>query len=427
MKSLSCKLLVGSLMFLVGACTVTSEKIQVWKGTQKGPAKLRAAVRDTKIAPSLRVEAAEALADISLVDILTKDLKTLTAADRGKISNVLAEKLIVRMNGTSEQATTKVQIQAKDVLFSLRPVLSGGARAKVDQALVNWVSGDWIARSGGVHSAEKIVTTIGHGSAPALAARIGVDRKVVLVIARLLNKIGTPKDRQVAAQKLVALANEQNPPQKATFEALGKMRASVSRVYLQKVAKVGKGPYRAWALRALKFDPHPSTVAVAGHIAASTKEGNDTRAAAFEVLEKIAGDPTLAALGRIIAADPKALVRYRAVEAIVVCCGAKGVKQALEALPVKQKYKKGDVSDFIEKDIKRVGKAALPVLRQALTSKSWIARVIAARLLGEWGGKQDLPALRKTAGDRAKLKGWGTSATVGSEAQAALAKLSGGA
>ncbi|PID38000.1 MAG: hypothetical protein CSA24_00715 [Deltaproteobacteria bacterium] len=424
MKSVSCKLLLVTLSVgLLTGCEVTAEKIKTWKGTQKGPAKLRAAVLDDKVKTDLRVMAAEALAEINLVDYLAKDLKTLAAGARDKVTGALSARLIKRMEGTSPQATTKVQIQAKDALFSLRGAFSDATRRKADEALVKWVAGDWIARSGGEHSAEKVVTTIGASAAPMLAESIGADPKVVLTIAKLLKKIGKEADRLVAAKKLVAHVMDYNPPQKASFEALGRMQAPASRAYLQKVAKVGKGEYRGWALRALKYDPDPSTIPVAGAIAGSAKEPDPLRGAAFEALETIKGAKTAEVLSKIIATDPKDLVRYRAIEAITACCGGEGVGKLLEALPSKENYKKRDVKDFIEKDIKRVGKAAVPALRKALESKSWIARVIAVRLLGQLGSKQDADALSKMTADRAKLKGWGSPATVGSEAKAALASL----
>lgn len=428
MKSASWRAVVAlGLALALGSasgCEVTPEKIQQWKATQKGPAKLRAAVLDSKLKPVLRAQAAEALAEINLVDYLVKDLKTLPAAERVKVADSLAGRLITRMRGTSDQATTKVQVQAKDTLVSLRTAFGDGARAKVDQALVQWLAGDWASRGGGEHSAEKIVTSIGKAAAPVLATQIGIDNKVVLSLSELVRKTGTQADRDVAAAKLVALANEQNPPQKPTFEALGKIGSAKARAFLQRVAQKGKGDYRKWALRALKYDPDAATVPVAAAIAANAKEENGLRGAAFEALEKVPGKATEDALVPIITNDPKEIVRYRAIEAMAACCGVTGAQKLLEALQPRFNYKEGDVTDFIEKDLRKLGKKLVPVLQQSLSSKSWITRVVAVRLLGQLGSKADIPALQKLAGDRARLKGWGVAtATVGAEAKAAVAKL----
>src|ERR1041384_3400772 len=51
------------------ACTkVTSDNIQLWKTTQKGPERLNDALNDPGVAPRLRAESAAALVDIGHAD-----------------------------------------------------------------------------------------------------------------------------------------------------------------------------------------------------------------------------------------------------------------------------------------------------------------------------------------------------------------------
>ena len=406
------------------ACQVTPEKIETWKGTQHGPAKLRAAVLDTGLTPGLRSRAALALVEIGLAGHLAQDLATLAAPDKEKLTDQLVRKLLEQMHGASEQATTKVQLQAKDALFGLRGVYSTATRAKVEAAIVAWVSGDWMARGGGEHSINKIVQVLGGVAARQLAERIGVDAKLVIAMAELIARHGTVADRERAATKLIALVKEQDPPQAATFEALGKVRSPRSRALLLTFALKGKGKYRLWALRALHYDPDPSSVAKLEAIAGAQKEAMELRGAAFEVLEKIAAPGSAEALGRILGNDSDWKVRYRAVEALCRCCKAKGVEKLLTALSSRFNYDKKDVIDLIEKDIKDLGKSALPALRAGLEAPSWIAKLVAVRLLGQMGTKADAAALKKLFDDRTRLKGKGwDSATLGSEAQAAARLL----
>ncbi len=109
-------LAVGGLL----GCEVTSEKIQQWKQSEKGPAKIRYALRDTNQKLNIRAEAAEALGDLGLFAPLSEDLKSLSAADRKPIVDDLERRLVGRMQGSNPTATSKVQIQAKDTLFSIR-------------------------------------------------------------------------------------------------------------------------------------------------------------------------------------------------------------------------------------------------------------------------------------------------------------------
>src|SRR5689334_23237193 len=53
----------------LAACTkVTSDNIQLWKTTQKGPERLNEALNDPGVAPRLRAESAAALVDIGHAD-----------------------------------------------------------------------------------------------------------------------------------------------------------------------------------------------------------------------------------------------------------------------------------------------------------------------------------------------------------------------
>ncbi|MBW2733658.1 MAG: HEAT repeat domain-containing protein [Deltaproteobacteria bacterium] len=413
-------LFVGSL----SACKVTSEKIQTWKRSQHGEAKLRTAVMDRELETSLRIEAAQALTDLSFVSYLAKDLETLPAVDRTHITSALVKSLLSQMSGTSEQRTSKVQLQAKDTLFALRMVFDAPTRTETDKAVVHWIAGDWMERRRGEHSAQKVVKGIGQSAGGYLAERVGADPKVVNTIAELIRKQGTAAHRAVAAARLLKLVAEQDPPMKQTFAALGTIGTNSTRTYLLKVAREGRQEkYRLWAFWALKADPNPASVGVLAFAAGNAKEARNVRGAAFEALEKINAPAAAKALAEIITREKGETVRYRAVEAIIQCCKVAGVRNLLAALPPQFNYNEADVVDLIEKDIKALGKSVLPALRKGLRAQSWISRVVAVRLIGQLGVKTDIEALEKFIGDRTRLKGWSTGATLGSEAKAAIEQL----
>lgn len=82
MKSAIClwSLIAAILLIALGGCEVTSEKIGVWKQSENGAPKLRAALRDRRQKLSIRVEAAEALCEVGLLAPLSEDIKAVTTA-----------------------------------------------------------------------------------------------------------------------------------------------------------------------------------------------------------------------------------------------------------------------------------------------------------------------------------------------------------
>ena len=80
--------LVLALAFLLAASgceSVSSESIQRWKTTQKGPGKLQDALKDSSVAPKLRAEAAAALVDMGMADGLREAM--------GQMDGLLAEEV----------------------------------------------------------------------------------------------------------------------------------------------------------------------------------------------------------------------------------------------------------------------------------------------------------------------------------------------
>jgi hypothetical protein len=413
------------LTILLVGCEVTSEKIDRWKQSEKGAAKIRAALRDTGQKTPVRIEAAEALAEMGLFLPMAEDLKSLPAADRKKLSEELTRRLLVKMKGSNPKATTRVQLQAKDALFSLREVVEGHLVQIVDTEVLQWLLTDWQNRQGGEHSGEKIINAIRAPAGPIIAAHIADNPLLMVPLATLLRDVGEPAAREAAAEQLIEFAKKQNPLEMATLHALGKVGSLEGVAYLTTLASKGEVQHRLWALRALALFPQATIVSTMKTIAADTSLKEDDailRDEAFTVMEKIDAPESLEALGSFLA-DKDEKVRYRAVEGILSGFKAKGLTKLLQSLPSSYTYKKQDIIDFIEEDIvKEVGQDALGPLREALNSKSWISKLVAVRGLGRLGLKEDVEALAKLANDSTPLRGW-EGATIGSESNAAAEKI----
>src|SRR5204862_7234821 len=67
---------------MLGCDKPTSESIALWKTTEKGPAKLTAAVGDRSVDPKLRAEAALALADLGQGEEAEGQVAALPAGER---------------------------------------------------------------------------------------------------------------------------------------------------------------------------------------------------------------------------------------------------------------------------------------------------------------------------------------------------------
>jgi HEAT repeat protein len=331
------------------------------------------------------------------------------------------------MKGSNPKATTKVQVQAKDALFALRDVADANLRKSNDAEVLRWILADLQERSLGEHSAEKIITTIGVPAGNVLAEQIAVDPNLVVAFATHLRSVGDQAARDNGATKLIELAKRQTDGAQLgkTIEGVGKVGSLRAVSYLAEIAKKGSFEQRKLALRALALYPHVSVVELARGIAADSSlkgEEAELRDDAFTLLEKIADPKSMEALLSLLALKEEK-ARYQAVEAVVGGFKEKGLTKLLEAFPSSYTYKKEDIKDYVEEDIVKLGKAALPAMRQALQSQSWVARVVAIRVLGRIGTKEDAPALEKLSTDSTKLRGWGAGATIGTEAKAAAQSI----
>lgn len=433
-------------LLLVGlvplGCEVTSEKIAVWKQNDRSVAKLRYAVRDEGQTLAIRAEAAAALAEKGWAVPLADDLRAIKDSDRQHITRELAKSLVEKMQGDNPKATSQVQLDAKDALFSIRSMLRPDLREEVDKALVGWLVMDYQQRDQGNHSVEKIVETVGKVAGRTLAEAITRPDAPIADIAKQLSRVGTQEDRDAAARSLAEAARKADAHSLDVIAALGHVGSPEAVKYLEELAR-GQGikpqgedvdaraastlQWRTYATRALGLSARVEALDTLKAIAGDDSLKDDQallRAAAFESLERYSSPKALDIILTFLNdADEK--VRYRAVEAALTGHGRAALPKLLESLPTEYDYAKGDLEDLVEADIIRLGAEAAPALRKGLKSESWVARLVSARLLGVVGNRGDIALLRDVASDKTKIKGkgWDSAATVGSEAKTSIAAL----
>src|SRR5882672_8574822 len=110
----------------------TSDNIQLWKTTQKGPDRLHEALTDHGVAPRLRGEAAAALVDIGRADDVDAAMAQMPPDERAEILKTLIPTYEVAMKDPMPDKS----LGARDALFSIRAYATPEDQKGIDGALL---------------------------------------------------------------------------------------------------------------------------------------------------------------------------------------------------------------------------------------------------------------------------------------------------
>ncbi len=182
--------LLVSLLAL-GACQVTEEKIERWKGTQNGPKKLAGTLIDPEVETELRARAGVALVEINEWKLFRESFKKMERADAQEVIKAIAPKLgkIVESAG---ETISREQIDAKDGLFMMVEFAESEALAALRKPLVHWCTrGDYNKRAmAGNHNAKTIVEKLGPPAAEAMIDILKMDNPTIEHVAKLIREAG---------------------------------------------------------------------------------------------------------------------------------------------------------------------------------------------------------------------------------------------
>jgi hypothetical protein len=376
-----------------GACNPTPEKIARWKETERGPGKLRDALQNSGLDPSLRAQALAALVEVGMAQDALADLGKVDDKDRKAIIHDAVPRLaeVARGSGIAGSATTRAQREAKDALYLLRPDAADADRALADTALIEWTTADLNGRmSSGGHSSEKILVAIGPKTAPRLAELMQPGSSQLVSAAGIFGKVADADARARAADALIQRIQKAGPRglDDQALQALGLIGGPRATAFLVDQAEHGpngkEGEMREKALLALAqgnvAQGDSALQSAALRIAGDKKAPGKVRESAFQLLEKMPTSVTgLIALMR----DPDETVRWRAVEAALASGKDKAVVAVLEALNPAAKYKPEDLDSYVVHDLLLVGPTALPPLQTELASKNAVARLVATKAIAQ--------------------------------------------
>jgi hypothetical protein len=417
--------LVVALGLTAAACeSATSEKIQTWKGTEKGPGKIEDTLRSANVPAGLRAEAAAALVDIGRAEKVDEVMAGVPAGERSEILKTLME---IYIKGMASPQLPKVR-DARDGLFSLRQYAPAEEQKRIDQVLLASIEKDLFdgRLSGGRHSLEKMLPAIGTAAGPMLVRLLGDPKAPYRGLAELLVKVGDADARDKGGAALIGRMSPGRPMPNDLWISLGMIGGPTVTEFLLGKMQKGSPEDAVAAARALQQSRFPAALPVALKIAGDPKATGELRDESFGVVERIGGPEAQKGLVKIIAEDKNEKVRYRAHEAALVVGKGEAIRPALEAFSPKLSFKREDVVDFLVKDISKLGAQAKPQVLATLGSPSALARMtavlaleapVSAALTGHMGGAEDAAALLKLGDDKATVKGFPAGTSVGSEAK----------
>ncbi len=410
--------LIAAVCGSAGGCgKATSDDIQLWKTTEKGPGRLVAALGDHEAEPRLRAEAAVALVEIGKADEVDAALAAVPANERWGVIKPLVPLYVTAMGAAKDSAPEK-SLALRDALFSLRASGEAGDQARIDAALMPGIEQE--LRSGrvrnGRHSVEKILTAVGTPAGGMLARLLGEPILGYAAVAELLARVGDEGARRKGADSLVARARRERPVSEQMWKAIGLLGGPVAVAFLEEKISTGNRDEANAAVRALQQRREPTVLAFALKVAGDSKADRSIRDEMFGVVENIGGLEARDGLVRIIQADKEELVRYRAFESLLVVAKQEGVLMGLEAFPASPSYKKVDVEDLLVKLIEKLGPPVRLVLLHGLESKFPLARMTTVLSLESMGKTSDTDALDKIAKDTGIIRGFPAGDTIGKEA-----------
>jgi len=425
----SIAVLLGCLA--LAGCTVTEEKIELWKTTQNGPKKLAGAMIDTSIDTPLRAKAGVALVAINEWDFFREAFQKMERADAQGVILGMTPLLGELVGGGGPDATiTREQIDAKDALFITLDHAEGEAREAVSRHLIAWCTqGQYNQRAmAGQYNSRTIVRKLGAPAAEAMIPMMTVDEVTNEYIANLIRDIDDAAVIEKASAHWAGVL-------KANLAKVGEFHMVVAGVIGGEAladalvelasAKDLSAELQRFALRAY------SMAFEKGHMKASP--GRMERL--FEMAESAEYDKyhreetylTIAQIGEASAADRVArllqekdfFMRLVGLRCLLRMDGPGQIGRALGTRGLAASAREiAEVVDWVGR---------FPDLREALlevaSSGTPFARGVALQALATVGGAADAEAIGGLAGNRTRLPKGFEHGTVGEAARATAEKL----
>ena len=389
---------------LAGCEKTNHENIEKWMKTEKGPGKLKGAVKDSSLDADLSAHAAENLIRIGQDSELRAMYAAMSPERAQAVVAKLAPRLWERARIEREDAVpAPLNITAKDALFDIRKYAAEDTRGQIDGYLVDWYAVSFYDKRAtlGNHQGSEVIRTIGPAAAErmmsaanAVVARPEVDGRRVRIGDELLLGValtGTPEAVKYVLETAMLDKGDATLAERA-----------LSALY--KAFIKPDGTYDAVDPAALK----PNLPALV-RISVDDNLSNQTTNDAVDLIRAVGPPDCIAPLVELVR-DHRHDYRYRGASNALRCGGPQVIADVARAFPTNGQYteaKLGNASWRVIADLSP-REEVLTAVRGLLKDGSWIARWIAIESLAAMKSKEDIEGIRGLSGDKAVLEGfWG--------------------
>jgi len=473
------------ILVTLSSCKISSEDLETWKGTVKGPGKIVAVLLSEKYDIPLRTNAALALIDMERQDVdgiaeLQRAVQSLDDASRSQIISSMAPELEKMMQDPADSKADDLdngpkprQVRAKDAAFLLVTFADQQTRDKLTKSIINWYVRDFQGRNlTGNYSAEQIVRSLGAPAAiiltEALSAKL--TQQTIIKIVELISQLGTQQAKLKAGQALIKIENEMESDAFAKWisdeieKQMVEAKEKTDPAKIQKAAQLNQHNFIVdGALPAMKYLADQKAVADRLIEIASTAsndativerrvralqalEGNATkehlkqllslalspetplavRDYAFDRVGDIRSPEAIEPMWPLVQDAKKQRLRWRAGELILGIGEPSVLARFFKSLPSDRDvtYEPEELEGYASR-MSQMSPLPVDVVRNELSSRYWWNRVIAINFFERRGTKDDIARLKKLIRDDTKVegKGWKKDDTVGKVAERTIAAM----
>ncbi|MDB4964140.1 MAG: hypothetical protein JWP01_4139 [Myxococcales bacterium] len=433
-------LLIAAIMLLglsTGCEKTDHENIDKWTRTEKGPGKLKKALKDEGNDPDLAAHAAANMIRMGNDPDVRAAFEEMSQPRRVQVIGKLAPRLwdLARIE-REDSLPGSGQIVAKDALISLRKYADDTQKQQIDTYLIDWYA---------VMSYEgraKVGSTLGSAVMRMVGAPAG--KKLMSVVNGVLAAPGQEKVKiRIGDELMLGLAASGNPEAVKYVLDIARMdrgdpslpKRAMRQLYTAYVDPAGLFDLADPAALVANLD---GLVAIAKDETMAGQPANDAIS-----LIRAAGSPQcfdpLLSMVRLPHPDPR--FRYATAYAALYCGGTKTIAQVVRALPESGNYVRDEMHGAVSGEIAKMSPRdqVLGQLRELLADKGKISRWVAAEALAAMKSVEDAPRLEALAGDKEKLVGYfgdqsgrepknrKTDPTLGQRAKELAVQLSGSA
>ncbi len=399
-----------ALSYVSGCETTDHDAIDKWTRTEKGPARLKAAVANEDLEADLSAHAAANMIKMGQDAEVRTMLETMSPGRRTTLIGKLAPRLwdIARIESDTKVPSGGPQPVAKDALVMLRKWADDTQKQQIDNYLIDWYGvTSYAGRSG-----------LGQFTGPTVVRMIGppIAKKLVDVMNGLIAAPGQDKAKyKIGDDLMLALAASGSP------DAVKKLLdvAQMDRGDPTLTTRAFTALYTAYLDPGGLFDlvgpealaPNLDTLVA---IAKNDQQPGKVVNIGIELIRAIGSPQCFDALAGMVGVPHKASVfKYVVANNALRCGGVTKIGQVVQSMPDAGAYEGAELTGTVVLEISRMTprNQVLEAVRDLLKAKTTIARWVAIETLAAMKSVEDKPRILALGGSQERLIGyWGNNA-----------------